>query len=127
MKTTKPTILCVDDNKDNLELLAFIFEDRGFEVITCTSLEDCLSQTRQNQFSAIILDNRFGEESSLEACQEIREENPTIPIIFYSGEAREAEIQKALDACGDAYLVKPLDLEKLPDVTDKLIVESQFA
>jgi DNA-binding response OmpR family regulator len=125
MKSARPTILCVDDNEDNLELLAFIFEDKGFEVITCTTLDDCLAHTRQNQFSAIILDNRFGNETSLEACQEIRSENPKTPIIFYSGEAREAEIQKALDACGDAYLVKPLDLEKLPDVADKLIVESQ--
>ena len=127
MKSAKPTILCVDDNDDNLELLAFIFEDKGFEVITCTSLDDCLSQTRRNRFSAIILDNRFGEETSLETCKEIRSENPKTPIIFYSGEAREAEIQKALDECGDAYLVKPLDLEKLPELADKLIVESQTA
>jgi len=127
MKSAKPTILCVDDNEDNLELLTFIFEDKGFEVIACTTLDDCLSQVRQNRFSAIILDNRFGDETSLEACKEIRSENPKTPIIFYSGEAREAEIQKALDECGDAYLVKPLDLEKLPELADKLIVESQTA
>jgi DNA-binding response OmpR family regulator len=127
MKSAKPTILCVDDNEDNLELLTYLFEDENFNVITCTSLEDCLSQTRQNRFSAIILDNRFGDKTSLDACKEIRSNNPNTPIIFYSGEARETEIAKALDACGNAYLVKPLDLDKLTDVASKLIQESQSA
>lgn len=126
MKTAKPNILCVDDNEDNLDLLTFLFEDKNFEVTACTSLEDCLSQVRQNQFSAIILDNRFGDESSLEVCKEIRTSNPTIPIIFYSGEARETEIAKALDACANAYLVKPLDIDKLTDVAYQLIEESNL-
>lgn len=127
MKSAKQSILCVDDNEDNLDLITYIFKDENFEVTACTSLEDCLSQIRQKHFSAIILDNRFGDESSLEVCKEIRSSNPTTPIIFYSGEARETEITKALDACGNAYLVKPLDLDKLTDVANKLIEEAQSA
>lgn len=126
MKTAKPSVLCVDDNEDNLDLLTYLFEAENFEVTTCATLQDCLSQTRQNRYSAIILDNRFGDESSLEVCKEIRTNNPKTPIIFYSGEAREAEIAKALDACANAYLVKPLDLDKLTDVAYQLIEESNL-
>lgn len=63
MKIPEPfLLLCVDDNKDNLELMTFIFEEKGFQVIVCDSLPEGLAQPRQNQFAAIILDNRFGEQ-----------------------------------------------------------------
>ena len=125
MKLSKQSILCVDDNKDNLELMTFVFENDGFDVTACKSLEDCLSEIRQNHFAAIILDNRFGNRSSVEVCKEIRSLKPTTPIVFYSGEARQVEIDKALQACGDAYLVKPLGLDILTETVNRLIKKTQ--
>ena len=121
MKLVKRSILCVDENKDNLELLTVTFEQEGFEVTACQSLEECLSQARQNDFSAIILDNRFGNGTSLDACREISEFSPNTPIIFCSGEARTAEIAKAIEAGGDRYFVKPVDFDKLADAVNELI------
>ena len=125
MKLSKQTILCVDDDKDNLDLITFVFQNEGFEVTACDSLEDCLFQIRQNHFAAIILDNRFGDETSVEVCEEIRAYNPHTPIVFYSGEARQTEIQKALNACADAYLVKPIGFDTLSETVNKLIQENQ--
>lgn len=113
MKQSKRTVFVCDDNSDSCELIKFVFELEGYEVVSCDNLEDCLSGALQNDFDAIVLDNRFGQVSSLEACREIRGFNRTVPIIFYSGEARAAEINKALEAGADAYLVKPNDFERL--------------
>ena len=121
MKSAKPNILCVDENEDNLELLKITFEQEGFEVTTCRSLEECLSQARRNEFSAIILDNRFGNGTSLDVCREISAFSPDTPIIFCSGEARKAEIAKAIEAGGDQYFVKPVDFDKLADAVKGLI------
>lgn len=123
MRLSKQAILCVD-NKDNLNLIKFVFESEGFEVTTCDSLESCLSQIRQNRFAAVILNNRFGGRTSAGVCREIRCFNPIIPIVFYSGEARRSEIEKAIQAGGNAYLVKPLDFDKLIDTVNKLIAGS---
>jgi DNA-binding response OmpR family regulator len=127
MQGSKYTILCVDDDKDNLDLLTFVFEHADFEVLACDSLDECLNHARNKKLDAIILDNRFGNQSSLDVCEEIRSFNPQIPIIFYSGEAREIEIHKVLDACADAYLVKPNDFEKLTQTVVQLIEEPQAA
>lgn len=124
MEAVKKSILCVDDNSDSRELLTFIFEENGFEVSACETLENCLSEARQKTFSAVILDNRFGNVTSLDACREIRSFNPTIPIIFYSGEARPAEIEKALEAGGNKYLTKPLGLSELVEAVKKLIEQT---
>lgn len=121
MKPAKIPILCVEDNKDNLEMMTFLFESHNFNVTACDSIKDCLSEIRRNRFSAIILDNHFGNRSSVEVCDEIRSFHSDAPIIFYTGEARESEKQKALEKCADAYLVKPNDLEILIETVTKLI------
>ncbi len=115
MEQSKQTVLCVDDNEDNCELVTFIFEQKGFEVTACQSIEECSIQIRKKKFSAIVLDNRFGDTTSLEVCREIRGFDSRVPIVFYSGEARPKEIEKALAAGANAYLIKPNDFGKLTD------------
>lgn len=115
MTESKQTIFVCDDNADAAELIKFVFKLEGYEVESCDNLEDCLTGARQKNFQAIILDNRFGHVSSLEVSRQIRNSNPTVPIIFYSGEARQSEIDKALATGADAYLVKPQDFEKLTE------------
>lgn len=121
MEQLKQTIFVCDDNADSCELIKMVFQLEGYEVVSCDNLDDCLSQARQNNFNAIILDNRFGQVSSLEACREIREFNQSVPIIFYSGEARASEIDKALKAGANDYLVKPNDFERLTETVINLI------
>lgn len=125
MNQSKRSILCVDENSDNLELLTITFEEEGFEVTTCRSLEECLREARRNDYSAIILDNRFGDGTSLDVCREINSFAPETPVIFCSGEARKAEIAKAIEAGGDRYFVKPVDFDKLAVVVKKLIEEAE--
>jgi DNA-binding response OmpR family regulator len=127
MKSAPRSILCVDENKDNLELLRITFEQEGFAVTTCQSLEECLTEARRNKFSAIILDNRLGDRTSLDVCREISGFSPDTPIIFCSGEARTAEIAKAMEAGGDRYFVKPVDFDTLTKAVKGLIEDAQSA
>jgi two-component system response regulator RegA len=126
MNNSNPTLLCVDDNRDNCELLAFVFKQAGFEVKTCQTISEGLYQAKQRNYSAIILDNHFGETSSLEVCREIRWFDPVTPIVFYSGEVRQSEIEKALNAGANSYLIKPNDFDKLSDTVIKLIREVEI-
>ena len=127
MKSATRSILCVDENMDNLELLRITFEQEGFAVTTCRSLEECLTAARENKFSAIILDNRLGDRTSLDVCREIREFSPDTPILFCSGEARSAEIAKAIEAGGVRYFVKPVDFDQLADAVKELIADDRNA
>lgn len=123
LNSSKSIFVCEDD-ADSRELLRFVFELEGYTVTACDNLEECLSQARNGGFQAIILDNRLGGTSSVEVCRQIRTTHSTIPIIFYSGEARQAEINKALAAGANDYLVKPLDFEKLTQIVIGLIEKS---
>jgi DNA-binding response OmpR family regulator len=106
-------VLCVDDNEDNAELINIYLEFGGFEVIVCSTAEECLQQLKKREFAAIILDYRLGESNGLKVCAEIKRTYPTTPIIFFSGDARNTTRNLAIKAGADTYLVKPEDWRKL--------------
>lgn len=124
MNQNNSTILCIEDDKDTCDLVTFVFEQEGYKVESCSKTE-CLKLIREEKFSAVILDNYFIETSGVNICQELRSFNKTTPVIFFSGESRQAEIDKALAAGANTYLVKPKDFPKLLPTTIKLIEESQ--
>lgn len=118
------SILCVEDDADTCELVQFVFTKEGCRVTTCGDC-DCLKTVEGETFSAVILDNYFGDLSGIEICRKIRSLHPQTPIIFFSAEARPAEIDKAMDAGASAYLTKPNDFEKLVETTFGLIENSR--
>ena len=125
MINSKSKILCIEDDEDTCDLVNFVFNQAGYKIESCGQTE-CLKLIHQEQFLAIILDNYFDGMSGTEICQEIRNFDQTTPIIFLSGEARQAEIDKALAAGANAYLIKPNDFEKLTGTVIKFIEENRI-
>ena len=109
---------------DTCELVTFVFKQAGCDITAC-SQTDCLKILHEEKFSAIILDNYFDGLSGVDICQEIRAQDRAIPVVFLSGEARQAEIDKAKAAGANAYLIKPDDFEKLVPTVIGLIEKSQ--
>ena len=110
--TDSKTILCVEDDKDSRDLLQFVLEREGFQVVSCASSEESLQLAKERKFSAIILDHRLSEISGVEICRRIRAYDKQTPIIFYSGSAYPADGKAAMGAGANEYLVKPMDFQK---------------
>ena len=124
MNEEKKSILCIEDNEDTCELVTFVFQQIGYEVTTCNQT-DCLTRIREEKSLAIILDNHFEGMKGTDICQEIRSFHQTTPIIFFTGETRPSEIEKALANGANAYLVKPNDFERLTETVINLIDEAK--
>ena len=124
MKQHNLRILCIEDDEDTCELVTFVFEQQGYNVESC-SRADCLNLIHEEKFLAIILDNYFIDKSGVDICQEFRSFDQTTPIVFFSGEVRQAEIDKALAAGANRYLIKPNDFDKLVPTTIELVEASQ--
>lgn len=120
MDNSEISILCIEDDADTCELVEFIFAKEGCRVTSCGN-HDCLKMVEKEIFSAIILDNYFNDLSGLEICRRIRNFHPQTPVIFYSGEVRQAEIKKATAAGANAYLTKPTGFTELVETTFRLI------
>jgi DNA-binding response OmpR family regulator len=114
-------ILCVDDDVDTQEMMNYLLREYGYEAVIAASLADALESARSGGIDLCILDHWITERSNgINLCQQIRAFDSDMPIMFYSGAAYKADIQKGLDAGAQAYLVKP-DFDHLKETIDRLI------
>jgi DNA-binding response OmpR family regulator len=113
-------ILCVDDNEDTRDMMQVLLDHYGYEAVIAASASDALERARLGGLALCILDYWLTEGDGMELCQQIHSLDSQMPIMFYSGAAYEADIQKGLDAGAQAYLVKP-DFDHLKSTIDRLI------
>jgi len=104
---TSPRVLYADDNEDSCLMLSTMLAFSSIETTSANTIDEALRLARVEQFDLYLLDTRFPEGSGLELCRKLHEFNSSIPIVFYSGDARETDKAKGLAAGADAYLVKP--------------------
>lgn len=119
-------ILCVDDDPDTLEMLEVALGLLGHEVTSAETVTDGLRQAQGSAFDLLILDNRFEECTGVELCRQIRTFDRRTPILFLSADAYNYQIQQAMDAGAQAYLVKPVDLDQLEQYVAQLFTKRQY-
>lgn len=109
MEENKRRILCVEDDEDTCEMLTLALQLSGYEVVAAHTFADAISKALTTHFDAYILDSRLPDGSGVDLCKEIREFNSDTPILFYSADAYPKEIEEAMNAGAQAYMVKPID------------------
>src|SRR5262245_49348285 len=108
----KKRILFVEDHEDTWELVSSQLTE--YKLTFAHDFDEGLSLARCGYFDLYILDNWLPRGSGIGLCRAIRDFDPHTPILFYSAAAYERDIQEALRAGAQAYLVKPVrpdDLE----------------
>jgi CheY-like chemotaxis protein len=119
-------ILCVDDDEDTRNMMNVLLGNYGYEAVIAASVSDALESARSGGLALCILDHWLTESNGIELCQQIRAFDSNTPIMFYSGAAYKADIDKGLAAGAQAYLVKP-DFDQLKPTIDRLIDEAGSA
>lgn len=115
----RKVILCVEDNKDNCELIALLLAE--YEVVFAQTVAEALQLFAERRFDLCLMDNWLPDGSGIELCRAIRLKDADVPIVFVSGVDSKPEIQKAHDAGAVQYLVKPYEPEKLRQVVKQLL------
>jgi len=113
MDKPKGRILCVDDDKDTRDLMTVLLGLEGYEVVQARSVAEGLALAVSDNFDLILLDWVFADGTGVELCKMIRRTSAAAPILFYSGMALKDDIENALSAGAQGFLVKPVDLEVL--------------
>jgi len=84
-RTPSARILIVDDNPLGLAARRSVLEELGHRVHTCASAPDALQQCAAQSFDLIITDYRMPKMNGVEFIQELKKQDPQIPIILISG------------------------------------------
>ena len=114
-------ILCVEDDEDTCELMTYILSQEDFDVSSADTVEKAFQLAKTEKFALYILDDWLPDGNGTDLCRKIKEFDKTAPVIFYSGAARAADIEAAMEAGADEYLVKPNGWDKLLETVHRLV------
>lgn len=112
-------ILCVEDDQDTCEVLRFVMTDYDFKTVSSVAAAEALIASEN--FDIYVLDNWLPDGSGLELCAKIRQISPTLPIVFTSAIGQRQDIDLAMQAGADRYLVKPYEPETLVQTVKELL------
>jgi DNA-binding response OmpR family regulator len=120
-------ILYVEEDDDSREMLALTLERAGYAVSTAGSVADGLSLTRRERFDLYILDNTYNDSSAVNLCRQIRDDDPIIPIIFYSSSAYPSDIKAGIAAGAQDYLTQPMGIYTITQTIAGLLTSPEGA
>lgn len=107
----KTRLLLAEDDPAMAELLRWIFEREGFEVVQTASGEEALLLAAEARPDLVILDWMLEELSGLEVCRRLRRAPATasLPVIMLSARAEEFDRVRGLETGADDYVTKPFN------------------
>ena len=115
MDDSLPSILCVDDDIDVLELLKEYFTEQGFVVLTATNGVEAFLQVKRWQPKAVILDLFMPRLGGIGALGRIKALNPDVVVILVSGMGNALELVTEAGLSVAGAFTKPLNLVQLSD------------
>jgi CheY-like chemotaxis protein len=116
-------VLVVDDHELNLKLLERLLEREGREVRAADSVAAAERALAEEQPAMIVLDLNLPDGSGLELTRKLKAEPRTasIPIVACTAAVMPADEDEALEAGCDAFVAKPIDLQRFSAVISSML------
>jgi signal transduction histidine kinase len=118
----KRRILLADDNSDALESLATLLELGGHEVVTASNGALALECAERHRPEVALLDIGMPMLDGYEVARRIRVQpwGQSVTLVALTGWGQDSDRRRSREAGFDSHLVKPLDLDKLTELLEKL-------
>lgn len=109
-------ILVVEDNDMNMQLVEFLLEEGGYDIMKATSGEEALEVTRDSNGTPpdlILMDIHLPGMDGLSVVRAMKEEprTRTVPILALTAHAMRGDKDRFLEAGCDGYISKPIDVK----------------
>ncbi len=101
-------VLVVDDEPDLAELTATFLEraDETFDVETVTSADEGLDRLAEDDFDCVVSDYHMPDRNGIDFLEAVREMDPELPFILFTGRGSEAVASEAISAGVTDYIQK---------------------
>jgi ActR/RegA family two-component response regulator len=125
---TKPRVLLVDDDKDDIFLTQRSLENKNFEVVSATSVTEAFKQIAAQHFDVLITDLHMPEPGDgFAVVTAMRHSQPEALTLVVSGFP---DVQRAMSAIllqADQIVAKPFDVEQLVALLHKKIEHNKVS
>lgn len=114
-KTLMGTILIVDDNISELELISHYLREGGYTVINAVGAKEALSKVLEQKPDVVVTDVVMPGMSGFELCRRLKTHPATekVPIVICSSKDQEIDRLWGMKQGADAYITKPFTREQI--------------
>ncbi len=111
MTATQASLLVVDDNPENRDMLSRRLARRGYTVAVAEDGQQALTMIEAQHFDLVLLDIMMPGISGLEVLKILRQRYSVadLPVIMATAKDQSSEIVEALQVGANDYVTKPLD------------------
>ena len=109
----KAKILIVDDDENIRKTMKAILEEENYSVDLATNGKEAIQMTNEKMYNLALLDIRLPDIEGVELLQLLKEYVPRTRKIMVTGYPTIQNAVMAINKKADAYLLKPVDIEKL--------------
>lgn len=114
-RKTPFSILIVDDEPKNIQLLANILSNYGYEIEFAMNGEEALNWVASRNFDLILLDVMMPGMDGFEVCRKIKGTAATahMTVIFLTAKTDSEDIVQGFESGGSDYITKPFKTPEL--------------
>ncbi len=121
------SLLIVDDNHLNHQVLASLLQPLGYQLSFSFNGEEAVARVQEKIFDLVFMDVQMPVMDGLSATRAIRRlggEYQSIPIVAMTAHAQASDRNKSIAAGMDDHLTKPVDLDALNKILRKYLYAS---
>ena len=121
------TILVVDDEPDQVEILSINLRECGYRVLTADNGLEALNQARRHLPDLILMDVMMPDINGLSVCEILRCQPSTgkIPIIMLTALGGQIPRLSGMEAGADEFLTKPITTEELRERIETVLCKTR--
>lgn len=115
LQEKSPTVLIVDDNSNNVKIIALALQPLNFKLVIATSGKTAIEMVEKTRPDLVLLDVMMPGMDGYETCRIIKskEENTNLPVIFLTALTDKENTLKGFENGGVDYITKPFNKDEL--------------
>src|SRR6185369_5985133 len=108
-------VLIAEDDQDSRELLSWILQKLGYQVVAASNGKEAWESFRKGRFRIVISDVLMPEMDGLELCRKIRlhKQSKYTYIIIITALIGKKDYLEGMEAGADDFVTKPFDADEL--------------
>ena len=122
----KGTILYVEDNLDNRNLIRRVLNAEGYSVVDANSAKQAIEKLEYNKINLILMDINMPDMDGYTLTSKIKaiQKFSKIPIVAVTANVMRGDREKSLEAGCDGYIQKPIDIDTLAQQIERFMIRS---
>ncbi|HPW55188.1 MAG TPA: response regulator [Thermoanaerobaculaceae bacterium] len=121
------TILVVEDNEQNLELVEFLLEEAGLKVRKARDAEEARAQLAAGRPDLVLMDMQLPGTDGLTLVEELRRDPrfARIPVLALTAHAMRGDRERFIAGGCDGYIAKPINVTSFVDEVQAALARSR--